>query len=94
MITHPVLESALKDWTSGESVAPNLAEPPKPEGVSIYLVDKPEDFLRLLDQGGISAVRIDPVQTLAFAVELRLAGVPVAYRAYAGKRGEWREHGP
>jgi hypothetical protein len=34
---------------------------------------------------------IDPAQTLAFAVELRLAGVPVAYRAYAGKKGEWRE---
>ncbi|HEY2157395.1 MAG TPA: pitrilysin family protein, partial [Isosphaeraceae bacterium] len=56
----PVLESALKDWTPGESIAPNLVAPPKPEGVSVYLVDKPEAAQSVIAVGHVGLARSTP----------------------------------
>ncbi len=56
----PVLESALKDWTPGEPVSLALTVPPKPEGVSVYLVDKPEAAQSVIAVGHVGVARNTP----------------------------------
>ena len=56
----PVLEAALKDWTSGDSVPTALPEPPKAEGVSVYLVDKPDAAQSVIAVGHVGVPRKTP----------------------------------
>ena len=56
----PVLEEALKGWTPGETGTPTMEMPTKPEGVSIYLVDKPDAAQSIIAAGHVGLARSTP----------------------------------